>query len=128
MTPDHLKRVATMMMMMMEDNGIIIDDYDKMTIFIYHAFNDDRVKFFQNNGKSIGFVMWEVIEFGDGVDIYISQMVILPEFRGINVYREMESIKKKYKKIYKVSWHRRINGEPVKMTRYLKKEFAYGTA
>lgn len=127
MNAPELIRITKTIMMIMEDNGILIDNHEKMKTFIFHAFNDDRIKFFMKDFKVAGFVMWEAIEFGDGYDIYIAQMVVLPEFRGLNIYEEMKSIKYRYGKIYKVSWHRRVNDEMIKKVRYLEKELIHGT-
>lgn len=123
-----LIKTTKILIMMMEDNGIIIDNYELMKNFIYHAFNDDRIKFFQKGDKVIGFVIWEAINFGNGFDIIINKMAILPEFRGINIYQEMKSIRDRHPNIYKVKWHRQKNGEFIPKVRNLQKELSYESA
>lgn len=120
-----LVKTTKILMMMMEDNGIIIDDYEKMKMFIYHAFNDDRIKFFMRDTKVAGFVIWEAVQFGDGFDIIINKMVVLPEYRGMNIYRELQSIKDRYGKIYNVKWHRQKGKEFIPKVRNLQKELVY---
>lgn len=121
---EELSRVTKVIMMMMEDNGLVIDNINLMTNFIYHAFNDNRIKFFIKEAKVVGFMIWEVKELGDGVDIYISNLVVLPMFRNFSFKKEVEYLKNRYGKIYKMSGHRWRNGQHTYKERHLTYEYA----
>lgn len=109
MNPEELEKVTTILMIMMEDSGLLIDNKPRMRTYIYHAFNDDRIKFLQKDGKQVGYMIWEIYPNDDKVEIYVSHLVILPEFKGYNLKKEVSFLKDKYPYLIKLHWnsHRR---------------------
>lgn len=99
-----IENITTLLMFMMEDNGIPIDSKSRMRQYIYHAFNDDRIKFFQEDGKQLGFMIWEVYNKDGGTEIYVSHLLILPDFRGFNLKKAVTFLKNKYG-VKKIHWH-----------------------
>lgn len=116
----EFEKLVTVLMLMMELNGLPIDSKSKMRNFIYHAFNDNRIKFFDKGGKQAGFMMWEVHD----KDIYVSHLVILQEFKNFNLKQAATFLKDKYKigntSIY---WHNQRRNKKVDFN---KKELVYG--
>lgn len=104
MTPEELFKVTTLLMMMMEDSGLAIDSKKNMRIYIYHAFNDDRIKFIEKYGKQIGFMVWEVYEKDKKLEIYVSHLVIMKEFRGFNLKILVSFLKEKYPALTRIHW------------------------
>lgn len=122
MKPEELERVTTGMMTIMEMLGIPIDSKSKMRTFIYHAFNDDRIKFIEDKGKPAGFMMWEIHQ-KDEKHIYVSHLIILPEFEGFNLKKMATFLKDKYKIGNKqIHWH---NQKRSKQVDFNKKELTH---
>lgn len=90
------EKIATLLILMMRENGIPIDNISRMRTYIYHALNEDRIKFVINEEKPIGFMIYEIHEQGGERHIYISQLIILPKFRGYNVKTLATFLKEKY--------------------------------
>lgn len=116
-----LNKTTKILMMMMEDNGIIIDDYEVMKNFIFHAFNDDRIRFFERNDKQAGFMIW-VIKCDA---IHIQQLVLLPEFKGYSFKKEVQYLRNKYPNIKNISGDRMKNGKYTYKVKSLQKELNY---
>lgn len=98
--------IATMLMAMMEENGLPIDSKPRMRQFIYHAFNDDRIKFIQENEKVVGFMMWEVHEVEGKKHVYVSHLVIIHRVKGYNLKILTTFLKNKYQiGNSEIHWH-----------------------
>lgn len=104
MSPEELTRVTTILIMIMEDAGIPIDSKSRLRTYIYHAFNDDRIKFLDNNGNLIGFMIWEVYKNNEKLEIYVSHLVIMSEFKGFNLKKAVTFLKQKYPDLTKLHW------------------------
>lgn len=95
-----------------EDEGLPIDDYKNLENYINHAIKDDRFKFIEKDGKSIGFVIWELLWIPEGLDIYVSYLVILKQYKGIYNLKELTTFwKKKYDGVHKFRWHNNKSDE-----------------
>lgn len=119
MRPEELEKITTVLMMMMEDAEIPIDSKSRMRTYIYHAFNDDRIKFFQKEGKQVGFMIWESYKNEKGTEVYVSQCLILPEFKGFNLKEAITFLKNKYKDCYKLHWHSHRRNKKVERVGHL---------
>lgn len=104
MSPEELERVTTILIMMMEDSGIPIDSKSRLRTYIYHAFNDDRIKFLDKDGNLIGFMIWEVHKNNEKIEIYVSHLVIMKEFKGFNLKKAVTFLKQKYPDLTKLHW------------------------
>lgn len=101
-----IEQLTTFLMVMMEENGLPIDSKSRMRTYIYHAFNDDRIKFIQENEKVIGFMVWEIHEKDKKNHIYVSHLVILHKFKGFNLKSLITFLKDKYHVDNKnIHWH-----------------------
>lgn len=96
MKPEELERITTGIITIMEMVGIPVDSKKRMRTYIYHAFNDDRIKFIDDNGKPAGFMIWEVHEQEGQTHIYISQLVILDTNKRFNLKLLVTFLKDKY--------------------------------
>lgn len=124
MKPEELERVTTGMIAIMEMVGIPIDSKTRMRTYIYHAFNDDRIKFIDQEGQPAGFMIWELHDKDGDRHVYVSQLVIMDNFRGFNLRRMVTFLKTKYEvKNSNIHWH---NHKRNKQVDFNKKELNHG--
>lgn len=99
-----IENLTTFLILMMEENGLHIDSKSRMRNFIYHAFNDDRIKFLDKDGKIIGYMIWEVYRKENKLEIYVSHLVIMNAFKGFNLKKAVTFLKEKYPDLTKLHW------------------------
>lgn len=98
--------IAKVMIQAMQDEGLPVDNYANMDNYLNHAIHDDRFKFLEKNGQSIGFVVWELLWLDEGLDLYVSYLVILKKYKGMLNLKELTSFwKNKYNGVHKLRWH-----------------------
>lgn len=98
--------IAKALIRTMKDYGIPIKNNAVIENYVNHAIKDDRFKFITKNGQSIGFVMWELLWLEEGLDIYVSYLVILDKFKGKFNLKELTTFwKKEYNGVHKFIWH-----------------------
>lgn len=98
-----IEKITTLLIFLMEENGIPIDSKSRIRTYIYHAFNEDRIKFIQKDNEIIGFMIWEIHKDNH---IYVSQLLILPKFKGYNIKTLATFLKQKYSIGNKnIHWH-----------------------
>ena len=120
----NAEEIATFLIFLMEENGLPIDSKSRMRTYIYHALNEKRIKFIEENGVQIGFMMWEEHKKCDEIHIYVSQLVILPIYTGYNLKKLASFLKEKYKiSNRQIHWR---NSKRDKQVDFNKKEVIYG--
>lgn len=101
-----IETITLFLIRLMKENAIPVDDFQRMETYIYHAFNDERIKFVEQEGKIIGFMIWEVHKKEGDIQIYVSQLVILPQFKGFNLKELISFLRNKYEiKNSQIHWH-----------------------
>lgn len=90
---------------LIEKEGVKLDDRHSFELCLSEAWNENRFKFLEKDGKTIGWVAWEPWACEDGTAVFVHSLFIMKQFKPFNLHLLVTFFREKYPDCFKIYWH-----------------------